>query len=147
MKKTLKSFSICLLIIAMISTTTFAAAPNEPADPQANSYILETTVGIAALGNGKIEVDFSVTGTGKPMHDIGATRVTIYNESGKSVAIYRYTDSGYAYMIGHNKFSHTAGVTYQGVSGQRYYAIVSFYAGQMGVAGGGDSLISNIITA
>lgn len=147
MKKLLKSFSICLIIIAMVSTTAYAAPPGDSADPQANSYIWKTTVGIVSLGNGKIEVDFSVTGTGKPMPDIGATRVTIYNESGQKMAIYRYTDPGYEYMIGHNKFSHTASVFYQGVSGQRYYAIVSFYAGDLNGSGGGVSHISVITTA
>ena len=146
MKIVLKSVSICLIIIAMISTTAFAAAPDTPAEPQSNSYIWTTTVGIVPLGSGKIEVDFSVTAMGK-MTDVGATRVTIYNESGKSVAIYRYTDPGYGYMMGHNRFTQTASVTYQGVSGQRYYAIVSFYAGNLNGAGGGDSLGSAIITA
>lgn len=146
MKKILKSFSICFLVIAMISTTAFAATPSNPVNPQANKYILKTTVGIVPMGNGKIEVDFAVTAMGK-MIDVGATRVTIYDENGKSVAIYRYTDSGYGYMIGHNKYTHTASVTYQGVSGQRYYAIVSFYAGEMGVAGGGHSTVSPAIYA
>ena len=131
----------------MVSTTAYAAAPNNSAAPQANSYIWKTTVGIIALGGGKIEVDFSVTAAGKPMPDIGATHVQIYTENGKCVKTYTYTNSGYGYMIGHNKFSHTAGVTYQGVSGQRYYAVVTFFAGTLGGSGGGDSLISNIITA
>lgn len=147
MKKLIKSFVICFIMIAMVSTTAYAAAPGDSADPQANSYIFKTTVGIAPLGDGEIEVDFSVTGTGKRMPDIGATRVTIYNESGKTVKIYRYTDPGYDYMIGHNKYSHTASVFYQGVSGQRYYAIVTFYAGNLNGAGGGDSLESALIMA
>ena len=146
MKKFLKSCSICLIIMAMISTTAFSAAPNDPADPQSNSYILKTTVGIAPLGGGKIEVDFSVTGMGK-MADLGVTHVQIYTANGQCVKTYTYTDPGYAYMIGHNRFTHTAGVTYQGVSGQRYYAIVSFYAGNLKGAGGGDYHISAIITA
>lgn len=146
MKKFIKSFSICLIIIAMISTTVFAAAPNDPVDPQSNSYVFKTTVGIAPLGNGKIEIDFSVTATGK-MPDVGATWVTIYNESGKSVANYRYTDPGYAYMIGHNSAKHTASVFYQGVSGQRYYAIVTFYAGNLNGSGGGHSMESALIRA
>lgn len=146
MKKLLKSFSLCLIIVAMISTTAFAAAPSDPADPQANSYVFKTTVGIVPLGSGKIEIDFSVTATGR-MTDVGATKVTVYNESGKTVATYRYTDPGYGYMMGHNRVSQTAGVTYQGVSGQRYYAIVSFYAGNLNGAGGGYSHISTIITA
>lgn len=146
MKKLVKSFSICFVIIVMFSTTAFAAAPNDPVDPQSNSYIWTTTVGIAPLGNGKIEVDFSVTAT-RPMPDVGATRVTIYNESGKSVAIYRYTDLGYGYMMDHNSGKHTASVTYQGVSGQRYYAIVSFYAGNLNGSGGGHSMVSPAIYA
>lgn len=129
----------------MISTTAFAAAPNGPVDPQANSYILKTTVGIAPLGNGKIEVDFSVTANGRKMPDIRATRVTIYKEGGTIVATYIYTDPGYGYMIAHNKSTHGGSVTYQGVTGQRYYAIVSFCAGDLNGAGGGDSLRSPAI--
>lgn len=91
-------------------------------------------------------MDFSVTAMGK-MTDVGATHVQIYNESGKCVKIYRYSDPGYEYMIGHNRVSQTASVIYQGVSGQRYYAIVSFCAGEMGVAGGGASLRSPAIYA
>ena len=146
MKKFIKTFSLCLIIIAMISTTAFAAAPNDPVDPQSNSYIAKTIVGIVPLGSGKIEVDFSVTTMGK-MADLGATHVQIFNESGKCVKIYRYTDPGYDYMIGHNKATHTATVTYQGVSGQRYYAIVTFYAGDLNGAGGGHSMDTPIITA
>lgn len=146
MKKFLKSFSICLIIITMISTTAFAAAPNDPVDPQSNSYIWTTTVGIVPLGSGKIEIDFSVTATGK-MTDLGATRVTVYKENGTIVATYIYTDPGYGYMIGHNKSTHTASVTYQGSTGQRYYAIVTFYAGNLNGSGGGASLGSAIITA
>lgn len=147
MKKFLKSFSICLIIIAMVSTTAYAAAPGDSAEPQSNSYILETTVGIASLGGGKIEVDFSVTANGKPMPDIGATHVDIYTANGQCVKTYTYTDRGYGYMIGHNSFTHTASVFYQGVSGQRYYAIVTFFAGTLGGSGGGASLESALIMA
>ena len=146
MKKAIRSFCICFIIIAMISTTAFAAAPLEPDSPQKNSYIFKTTVGIAALGGGEIEVDFSVTAMGK-MTDVGATHVQIFNENGKCVKIYTHTDPGYSYMMGHNKYSHTASVFYQGVSGQRYYAIVTFYAGDLNGAGGEDELKSPAIYA
>ena len=146
MKKTIKSFSICLIIISMISTTAFAAAPVEPDSPQKNSYILKTTVGIAALGDGEIEIDFAVTAMGK-MTDVGGMKVTVYTDKGQTVATYRYTDPGYEYMMGHDRFTQTASVFYQGVSGQRYYAIVTFYAGDLNGAGGGDSLKSPAIYA
>ena len=144
MKKVINSISICFIVVFMLSTMTFAAAPNDSGDPQANSYIAKTTVGIAALGNGKIEIDFSVTATGRKT-DVGATRVAIYKEGGTCVASYWYTDPGYGYMMGHNTPKHTASVFYQGVTGQRYYAIVSFYAGDLNGAGGGDSLRSPAI--
>ena len=147
MKKFIKSFAICFIIVAMVSTTAFAAAPGEPDSPQKNSYIWSTTVGIVPLGSGKIEVDFSVTATGKRMPDIGATHVQIYTANGKCVKTYTYTDSGYGYMMGHNDYTHTATVTYQGISGQRYYAIVTFYAGDLNGSGGGHSHISTIVTA
>lgn len=101
MKKFFKSFFICLIIIAMVSTTAFAAAPNDSVDLQANRYVLKTTVGIVVLGSGRIEVDFSVTAAGK-MPDVGAMYVDIYNASGKCVKTYWYTDSGYGHMMGHN---------------------------------------------
>lgn len=146
MKKIFKSLAICLVIVAMFSTTAFAAAPNDLAVPQANSYIWKTTVGIAPLGNGVIDIDFSITATGK-MPDVGATRVTIYKEGGTIVATYIYTDPGYGYMMDHNSAKHTASVTYQGVSGQRYYAIVTFYAGNLNGSGGGAALRSPAIYA
>lgn len=146
MKKILKSFFICLIMIAMVSTTAFAAVPNDSVDPQSNSYIAKTTVGIAALGGGKINIDFSVTAMGE-MPDVGATRVTIYREGGTIVATYIYTDPGYGYMMDHNSAKHTASVTYQGVSAQRYYAIVTFYAGNLNGSGGGHAMYTPIITA
>ena len=111
MNKIFKSFSICLIIMAMVCTTAFAAAPSEPDIPQKNSYILKTTVGVAALGDGKIEVAFSVTAMGK-MPDIGAMYIDIYNESGKCVKTFWYTDAGYEYMMGHNTIKYTKSVTY-----------------------------------
>ena len=58
-----------------------------------------------------------------------------------------YSDPGYSYLMGHKKSSHTASVTYPGTIGEKYYAVVHFYAGERGVAGGGDSQSSAIITA
>ena len=145
MKKLLKSCSICLIVIAMISTTVFAAAPNDPADPQANSYILQTTVAIVALGNGVIEVDCAVTGTGR-MEKIGISYIEFYKADGTHLEGHRYTESGYEYMMGYNKSNHVIDVKFQCVPGERYYAIVGFYASK-GNGAGGHQMGSAIITA
>lgn len=145
MKKLLKSCSICLIIIIMISTTAFAAAPGDLAAPQSNSYIWKTTVSPVALGNGVIEVDCGVTGTGR-MDKIGISRIDFYKADGTHVEGHYYTESGYEYMMDYNSGKHNAGVSFQGVAGQRYYAIVHFYASK-GNGAGGHQMVSAIITA
>lgn len=146
MKKFLKSCSICLIIIAMIGTTAFAAAPDNPADPQSNSYIWKTTVAIIALGNGMIEVDCGVTGTGR-MEKIGILSIDFYQEGVKApLESHFYTEPGYEYLMDYNTGSHHVGVQFQGVAGENYYAIVSFQAGK-GNGSGGHQMGSAIITA
>lgn len=145
MKKLLKSCSICLIIIVMISTTAFAAAPGDPAAPQANSYIWKTTVSPVAVGNGVIEVNCSVVGTGT-MDKIGINRIDFYKADGTHVEGHYYTESGYGYMMGYNSGKHSATVRFQGVSGERYYAIVGFHAGK-GNGAGGVQMGSAIVTA
>lgn len=145
MKKFLKSCSICFIVIAMISTTAFAAAPDNPADPQANSYIWKTKVTIVALGNGVIEVDCGVVGTGR-MEKIGIASIDFYKEDGTLVESHFYTEPGYEYLMDYNSASHNAFIPFQCEAGERYYAIVGFHAGK-GNGAGGVEMGSAIITA
>ena len=145
MKKLLKSCSICLIIIVMISTTVFAAAPNDLAAPQANSYIWKTTVSPVALGNGVIEFDCGVTGTGR-MDKIGISRIDIYKADGTHVEGHYYTESGYEYLMDYNSAKHNAFIPFQGVSGERYFAVVHFYASK-GNGAGGVTMESSVVVA
>lgn len=145
MKKILKSCFICLIVITIINTTAFAAAPNDPANPQANSYILKTTVAVGAPGNGVIEVACGVTGTGR-MDKIGISRITFCKADGTRLESHGYTESGYGYLMGYNKSNHNAVVQFQGVAGESYYAIVYFYASK-GNGSGGVTMESSVIKA
>ena len=147
MKKVLKSVSICFIIAAMLTTAALAAVPSDPAGPQASKYIAKTTTAIGALGGGKIEVDFSITATG-PMKDVGALQVDIY-EVGVTGPVWShyYKDTGYGYFMGHNTGTHTGSVTYKGTSGHRYYAYVTFFAGEHGKAGDIHGMTTVITTA
>ena len=145
MRKLLKSCSICLIIIAMINTTAFAAVPADPANPQANSYVLKTTVSPVALGNGVIEVDCGVTGTGR-MDKIGILSIDFYKADGTLLESHFYTESGYEYLMDYNSAKHNAAVLFQGVPGQRYYAIVHFYASK-GNGAGGFQMGSSVVVA
>ena len=143
MKKILKSCSICLIIVAMLGTTAHAA---RPADPQANSYIAKTTVAIVALGNGVIEVDCGVVGTGR-MEKIGILCIDFYQEGVKApLESHFYTEPGYEYLMDYNSASHNAFIPFQCEPGERYYAVVYFYASK-GNGAGGVQMGSAIITA
>lgn len=62
------------------------------------------------------------------MKTIGIKTVKIYSSSGTNVATYSYTTKGYEYLMGSNTGRKTASVSYTGVSGRSYYAVVTFYA-------------------
>ena len=135
MKKALKSISICFIVAAMLTGGTFALAPVKPDQPQASEYIFKTTTAAGALDDGYIEFDFTITAT-RPMKDVGALEVQIYKVGNSSpVWSHYYTDPGYGYFMGHNRTSYTFDVTYHGDIGSKYYANVTFYAGENGVAG------------
>ena len=142
MKKLLRSCSICLIIVVMLGTTSFAA---QPAEPQSNSYILKTTVSPVALGNGVIEIDCAVTGTGT-MEKIGIRKIEFHKEDGTLLESHYYTEPGYEYLMGYNTFIHNAFVPFQGVPGQSYYAIVYFHASK-GNGSGGFMMGSSVVVA
>lgn len=145
MKKLLRSCSICFIIIVMISTTAFAAAPSDLTAPQSNSYIWKTTVSPVALGNGVIEVDCAVTGTGR-MDKIGISYIEFYKADGTRLEAHSYTEPGYEYLMDYNSGKHSVAVLFQGVPGQRYYAIVYFHAGK-GNGSGGFVMESSVVVA
>lgn len=148
MKKVLKSVSICFIVAAMLTAGAFALAPVKPDRPQASEYISETTTGIIALGSGKIEVDFKIIATGR-MKDVGALQVDIY-EVGvtKPVWSHHYEDLGYGYLMGHDTGSYSRSVTYDKAEPEhKYYANVTFYAGEHGVAGDLYIMGSAVVTA
>lgn len=146
MKKVLKSISICFIVAAMLTGGTFALAPVKPDQPQASEYIFKTTTGIVALGGGKIEIDYDITATDE-MKDVGALQVDIYEVGTGSVWSHHYKDLGYGYLMGHNTSSYTKSVTYDGKPGCKYYANVTFYAGEHGKAGDLYIMDTVVITA
>ena len=98
-----------------------------------------------ALGNGVIEVDCGITGTGR-MEKIGISSIDFYKEDGTLVEGHFYTELGCEYLMDYNSGSHTVGIQFQGTTGERYYAIVYFHASK-GNASGGHQMGSAIITA
>lgn len=97
------------------------------AEARASAWFTGYGASIVASGNGKINVEFRVVGTGT-MTKLGASTIDIYKSNGAFVKTISYTTSGNEYMMKSNTAFHTGSVPYSGVAGQKYYAVVTFFA-------------------
>ena len=75
-KKSLRVISLILVLSALFMISA-AAAYNPPDFPDASAYISSYSVSIINGGNGKLKVQFDITGTGI-MTKIGASCIKIY---------------------------------------------------------------------
>ena len=114
MRKRVLTSAISFILICSLFTS-FALA----ATLRASEYISAYNAVIYSSDN-EVTVDCTIVGTDE--------MVKIYSSSGTNVATYSYTTKGYEYLMGSNTGRKTASVSYTGVSGRSYYAVVTFYA-------------------
>ena len=114
-----------VIAVTMICVMAFGSAAL--AAERASYYISYKGGGITATGNGNMRIVFSVTATGM-MDELGAYSVCICNEDDDDVACIYYTDPGCSDMMTTNDYSWDGSVNWKGVSGERYYAVITFYA-------------------
>lgn len=122
-KRILRSISVILVIVFLVSAPVHAMA----AEARASAWFTGYGASIVASGNGKINIEFRVVGTGT-MTKLGASTIDIYKSNGTFVKTISYTASGNGYMMGYNTAFHSGSVPYSGVAGQKYYAVVNFFA-------------------
>ena len=126
----------CVLAISLLAPIGVNAATPETVMPMASAYLASYTAYICAMGEGKIEVWFSVTGTDY-WADIGAVTIYLYESTDNSnwywVKTYLYEDN--EGMLAHDTYCHMSHVDYQGVAGRYYKAYVQLWAGP---SDGGD---------
>ena len=125
-KHTIKTISL-ILVLALCLSVPAMATEARASGAKASLYISACSGAATAIGSGKVTVSFSITGKSK-MTELGVTQIAIKNPSGQTVKTYFYTDSGCSSMMGYNKTLHNGSVTYQGVSGNTYYAVIYFRA-------------------
>lgn len=125
-----KKHTVRLLALVLLCVLTFGsysmAIIVPPDSPDASAYISSYSVSLINGGNGKLKVDFAVTGTGV-MSKIGSTCIKIYTGSGSLVATIRNTDPGRSGMLKSNDYYHSDVETYNVTPGS-YYVKVSIYA-------------------
>ena len=121
-KKTLRIVSLVLVAAALLTNMVFAAESRE------SKYINSYMAMVVDAGNGLVKVNFEVTGT-RRLPTLGAMKIDIYSLSEGKVKTFEYTDEEYTdIMMGTDKFLYGNSVYYQGKSGEKYSAIVRFYA-------------------
>ena len=125
---------LILRVAAIILIVTIVLPVNAMAvEPRASDYLTAYTAYIYPAGWGKIQVWFSVDGTGT-MDEIGALEIQIYeskdNENWYWVETFMYPDD--EGMLGFNNYYYTGHVEYSGTIGRYYKAYVCVWAGKDG---------------
>lgn len=117
-----------LAVVAVLLAFILAASPVASAlETRASEYFSCYSSSIYAKGNGKIDIIFSVTGTGGDMDKIGVSSITIYEEDGTRVDSFGYLDEGYENLMAYDTWCMSDSMIFQGVPGVKYYARLVFY--------------------
>lgn len=145
MKKFLRGIAFSLVSLFLLNTAAFAS---ETDITRASSYIANSGAAISADADCQLRITFSIQGTAR-MSELGATTIYLYEDNGylsKLVKTYQSSDSNYSNMMDANTFYHGSDVTYEGIAGYKYYAIVNFKAGN---STGSDTTVgqTDVVTA
>ena len=119
-----------ILVMALIAPTSVSAAMPEAVMPMASDYLMGYTAYVCAMGGGKLEIWFEVTGTGFQEY-LGALSVRLY-ESTDNVNWYlveTFLHNNYSQMLATNAWQHINHVDYEGVAGRYYKAYVGIWGG------------------
>lgn len=125
-----------LAIIIFTPVNAHAAAP-ETVVPMASDYLASYNAYICAMGDGELQIWFSVTGTDYWEY-IGSLIIYLYESTDNNnwywVETFLHEDN--ETMLAQNTFAHMNYVSYDGVPGRYYKAYVGIWAGP---ADSGDS--------
>ena len=126
----IKAVVIILVIALMIPVSVNAAMP-ETVIPMASAYLAGYTAYICAMGDGELQIWFTVTGT-RDQEYLGALSVYLYESTdGENWTwIETYLHSDYGHMLARNTYFHGAHVDYHdAVPGRYYKAYVGIWGG------------------
>ena len=119
-----------LVVATLILPTNVSAAIKEPSMPFASDYLTSYNSYVCAMGDGELEIWFSVTGD-YYMDDIGTLTIILYESTDQTTwtHVNTYTNGTHPNMLGHGVVRYNNYVSYQGVAGRYYKAYVTIWAG------------------
>lgn len=125
---------VVAMVLVMALTLSVGALPAaaESVQPRASAYLNSYNAYIYPAGGGKIQVYFTVTGTGT-LEALGALTIQLYESTDNSnwTWVKAYSHRNYPHMMGYNDFFYANHVDYQGVAGRYYRAYVCIWGGGM----------------
>ena len=121
----------CILVIALMNPISVSAAAPDAVMPMASDYLMGYTSYICAMGDGELQIWFSVTGNGDQEY-LGALSIWLYestdNVNWEWVESFMHTD--YGHMLARNEWHHMTYVNYHdAVPGRYYKAYVGIWGG------------------
>ncbi len=132
-KITRRICSLLLLVALLAAIPGHALAADNILMPAASDYFISCSASVANLGAGRMQMRYSVSGTGV-MDELGARYVVIY-ESVDNVSfrwVKNYPYDAYSGMISYNTSYHSSYVPYQGIAGRYYKCQVYFWGSKNG---------------
>ena len=122
-----------VMVMALLVPTGVSAATGETVQPYASNYLDSYNTYICAMGNGKLQIWYTVVGD-TTMDEIGVLNIRLYESTDQTtwtrVKTYSYVD--YSTMLAENDFVHSSYVSYNGTAGKYYKAYVCIWAGKNG---------------
>ena len=122
-----------LALVLVIAITLPLAVGAETIQPRASYYLSSYSAYVYPAGSGKVQVWFTVNGTGY-IDELGVMRITLYESTNNSSWswVKTFTSTGTPSLMSYNDNYHSGHVTYQGVAGRYYKAYVCVWGGDNG---------------
>lgn len=126
----LKLIAVVLIVALTVPGHAFAAQP-ETVQPMASYYLTSYNSYVCAMGNGRVEVWFEVTGV-VYMDDIGSLSILLFESTDKVnwTQVETFLHEDYDNMLAQGEIDYVSYVPYQGVAGRYYKAYVGIWAGK-----------------
>lgn len=126
-----------MLVLVLVVPANVSAAAAETVQPYASSYLRSYNSYIYPAGSGRVQVWFTVRGTGV-MDELGMMTIHLYESRDNSnwTWLRSYSHENFPSMMGYDEWIHEGYVQYQGIGGRYYKAYVCVWGGKNGA---GDS--------
>ena len=147
----MKSRYVKVRLWSLVFSILFAGVMITPASAitqRASEYIDFCFADISSSSKGNVTVSFLISSY-RSMDKIGATTIYLYEDSGDGFELaktFRHTSRDYSYILGENEEYYQESVSYDGTSGNDYYAVVYFLAEDES-GGDTDKVETTIVTA